>query len=51
MSGTLRRVRVAIVVRDDQDEDAVVDELNAVVQEAVSAWYAERGHQLLMCEP
>jgi hypothetical protein len=31
--------------------DDVAAELSDVVQAAVNAWYAERGHQLLACEP
>jgi hypothetical protein len=31
--------------------DDVAAELSDVVHAAVNAWYAERGHQLLACEP
>lgn len=31
--------------------DDVADELSDIVQAAVTAWYEQRGHQLLACEP
>lgn len=31
--------------------DDVAEELRDVVQAAVTAWYRQRGHQLLVCEP
>lgn len=36
---------------DDMDADDVANELRDVLQKAADAWYAERGHQLLACEP
>jgi hypothetical protein len=31
--------------------DDVAEELSDVVQAAVTAWYQQRGHELLACEP
>jgi hypothetical protein len=31
--------------------DDVAEELSDIVQAAVTAWYEQRGHQLLACEP
>lgn len=57
MSKTYRQFVVSLTtyseehLPDDMDDDAVTGELRDVVQEAVERWYAERGHDLVVCEP
>jgi hypothetical protein len=61
VSRELRHVEVTVItekpenlpIKDGQHmyADDVVDELRTAVQTAVDRWYAERGHELLACEP
>ena len=61
MSKELRRIEIACTVHSSEHlpvkdgeqmyADDVIAELSDVVQAAVTAWYEQRGHDLLACEP
>lgn len=62
MSKELRRIAISCTVhswehlpaKEDGEQmyaDDVISELSDVVQAAVTAWYEQRGNQLLACEP
>lgn len=61
MSREIRRIEIAITVskpehlpeKDGEQmyADDVVEELSAVIDAAVHAWYVERGHELIEFDP
>lgn len=61
MSKEQRHIQVGLVVNDYENlplkhgeqmyADDVVEEVAAIVNVAVTAWYQIRGHMLLACEP
>ncbi|QFY09621.1 hypothetical protein GBF35_25850 [Nonomuraea phyllanthi] len=57
MSATITRWSFTATINDsdhlpeDVSYDEVTAEIEEVVTDALTAWYNERGHQLLACEP
>lgn len=61
MSKEFRRIEIACTVHSSEHlpakdgeqmyADDVVEEMRDAVQAAVDAWYQERGHEMLACEP
>jgi hypothetical protein len=62
VSREIRRIDIAVTtkkpehlpLKDDGEQmyaDDVVEELSAVIDAAVHAWYVERGHQLIEFDP
>lgn len=47
----MRELKVAITVRPGVDDDAVVEELERVIEARVAEWYESRGKSMLACEP
>lgn len=61
MSKELRRIAISCTVHSSEHlpakdgeqmyADDVIEEMRDAVQAAVTAWYEQRGNQLLACEP
>lgn len=52
MGGEIRTLVIGLTTKSDVDHDGVVDQVESVIEDALTKWYEhEGGKDLLACEP